>query len=212
MGCSKMSAGAFLQALTRLFCVSEGAHAVLPVFAASLIAGILLGWLEAGGFLRFGWMVLAAILVARVQMLRLSRRKRIALIWAALAMAGMSLGTLALARVDRMAATTVARYDGCNVLIYGTVKSVFPAQNPQELVVEADEVSWCGTNRRATGAVRIRPAQGYEETWVTWDVREGDLVWARVRLELAGRPMNPGEPDYRMILLQQGVRPWPGRE
>ena len=70
-------------------------------------------------------------------------------------MAGMSLGTLALARVDRMAATTVARYDGCNVLIYGTVKSVFPAQNPQELVVEADEVSWCGTNRRATGAVRI---------------------------------------------------------
>lgn len=205
MGCSKMSAGAFLQALTRLFCVSEGAHAVLPVFAASLIAGILLGWLEAGGFLRFGWMVLAAILVARVQMLRLSRRKRIALIWAALAMAGMSLGTLALARVDRMAATTVARYDGCNVLIYGTVKSVFPAQNPQELVVEADAVSWCGTNRRATGAVRIRPAQGYEETWVTWDVREGDLVWARVRLELAGRPMNPGEPDYRMILLQQGV-------
>jgi competence protein ComEC len=194
-----------LHALARSSQGNEGAHAVLPVFAACVIVGILLGRLEAGGFLRFAWMALATIAVARVQALRLAKKRRIALIWVALAIAGMSLGTSALARVDRMAANTVARYDGCDVLIHGTVKSAWPAQSPQELLVESYEVEWCGISRRSKGAVRIRPSRGHEQTWVTWDVRVGDLVWARVRLELADRPMNPGEPDYRMIFLQQGI-------
>jgi len=200
-----MRARVLLHALARFFGVSEGANAVLPLFAASVIGGILLGWQEAEGVLRFAWIALAAIAVARIQALRLSRRRRIALIWAVVLMVGMSLGSRALTRVDKMAATTVARYDGCEVLIFGTVKSVWPVQNPQELIVESHKVLWCGVQRRAAGAVRIRPEMGHEHMWVTWDVRVGDLVWARVRIELADRPMNPGEPDYRMILLQQGI-------
>ena len=182
-----------------------GACAVAPVIALFLIVGILLGFREAGFCLRWAWLVLAGIAFARIETLRLSKKRRAVLAWAVLALAGMSLGAVAMERTDGMAARSIARYAGRDVMVRGTIRSVWPYVDPAELILDVDTVMDQGSNGSAVGAVRIRPRWGHEEDWVTWDVRVGDIVWARVQVEYADRPMNPGEPDYRMILLQQGI-------
>ena len=191
------------------FALSGGARwspVVVPAFASSLAVGLLCGyWGIPAAVWICAWVVWAAVALVNSLALRLSPEYRARMILVAAMVGAASIGALGIGRIDSLAGVSVARFAGRDVVLMGTVISSRAGDRSSEAVIAARSVDDHGSLHQTAGKVRMFFAPGDASSGLAESLRCGDIIESRVRLELASRPMNPGEPDLRAVFLQQGI-------
>lgn len=177
-----------------------------PAFAGSLAVGLLCGYWEIPAVV---WICacLAYVVVAFWNRLaiRLSLRYRARMVLVAAMVGAAGIGAVGVARVDSLAAMSVARFAGRDAVLRGTVVSSRAGGRSPEVVISASSVDADGSRHHVVGRVRVFLAPGDASSRRAECLRYGDITESRIRLELASRPMNPGEPDLRAVFLQHGI-------
>lgn len=186
--------------------IREVRFAAAPVFLAAILAGAELGLLRApSSVLWSGWAVLGVVAVLSVPALRLSPARRGTLVMVAAALVGASAGAYGIRRVDMMASRSVARFIGCEVEATGVVVAAHPGAREPEIILKTESVALEGSTHQAVGRVRVRLPSSPDSVELLNRLRSGAVVSLTAALEAAQLPMNPGEPDYRAVLLQDGI-------
>jgi len=116
-----------------------------------------------------------------------------------------SIGAAGIIRVDSLAAMSVARFAGQDVVLRGIVVSSRAGGRSPEVVICASSVDADGLRHHVAGRVRVFLAPSDASCRLAECLRYGDITESRIQLELASRPMNPGEPDLRAVFLQHGI-------
>ena len=179
---------------------------VAPAFAGFLAVGLLCGYREVPAAVwicaQAAWVVFA---FRNRLALRLSLRYRVRMMLVAVMVGAAGIGALGIIRVDSLAATSVARFAGQDVVLRGVVVSSRAGGRSPEAVIAAHYVDSNGSLHEAAGKVRVFFTPGDASLRPAERLRYGDVTQSRIRLELASRPMNPGEPDLRAVFLQSGI-------
>ena len=179
---------------------------VAPAFAGSLAVGLLCGYWEVPVAVWIcAWAAWIALASWNHLALRLSPRYRERMVLAAVMVGAATIGALDIIRVDSLAAVSVARFAGQDVVLKGVVVSSRAGGRSPEAVIAAHCVDADGSLHQAAGKVRVFLSPGDASCGLAERLRYGDITESRIRLELASRPMNPGEPDLRTVSLQHGV-------
>lgn len=175
-------------------------------FAGSLAVGILCGYWEipAAAWV-CAWVAWGAVAFVNRLALRLSPQYRAGMMLVASMVGAASIGAAGINRIDSLAGVSVARFAGRNVVLIGEVVSSRAGGRSPESVIAARSVDADGSRYQVAGKVRVFFEPCDASRRLAERLRYGDIVESRVQLELASRPMNPGEPDLRAVFLQQGI-------
>lgn len=177
-----------------------------PAFAGFLAVGLLCGYWEVPAAVWICALAVWVVFAFRNRLaLRLSLRYRARMMLAAAMVGAAGIGALGIIRVDSLAATSVARFAGQDVVLRGVVVSSRAGGRSPEAVIAAHSVHSNGSLHQAAGKVRVFFTPGDASSGLAERLRYGDITESRIRLELASRPMNPGEPDLRAVFLQHGI-------
>ncbi len=177
-----------------------------PTFVGALALGLLCGYWEIPAAVWIcAWVAWAAVAFANRLTIRLSPQYRAGMMWVAAMVGAVSLGAAGIDRVDSLAEVSVARFAGRDVVLRGAVVSSRAGGRSPEAVVAASSVDADGMLHQVAGRVRVFFEPCDASCRLAERLRYGDMIESRVQLELASRPMNPGEPDLRSVSLQQGI-------
>ncbi len=177
-----------------------------PAFAGSLAVGLLCGYWEIPAFVwACAWLAWVVVVFANRLALRLSLRYRARMVLVAVMVGAASMGAAGINRIDSLAGVSVARFAGRDIVLKGTVVSSRAGGRSPEVIISASSVDADGSRHHAAGRVRVFLAPGDASSRLAKCLRYGDITESRIRLELASRPMNPGEPDLRAVSLQHGI-------
>ncbi len=177
-----------------------------PSFAGALALGLICGYCEIPAAVWIcAWAAWSVVAAMNRLALRLSPQYRAGMGWVVAMIAAVCLGAASMNRVDSLARVSVARFAGHEVVLTGAVVSSRAGGRSPEVVIAAITADVDGALDRVVGKVRLTFEPGDASFWWVGLLRYGDLLESRVRLELASCSMNPGEPDFRAVLLQQGI-------
>ncbi|MBP7164702.1 MAG: DNA internalization-related competence protein ComEC/Rec2 [Firmicutes bacterium] len=179
---------------------------VAPAFAGSMIVGLLCGYWEIPAVVWIcAWAIWISVAFVNHLALRLSPRYRARMVLVAAMVGAAGIGAAGVARMDSLAEASVARFAGRNVVLRGAVVSSRAGGRSPEAVIAASSVDADGSHHQVAGRVRVFFQPGDASCRLAESLRYGDITEGSVQLELASRPMNPGEPDLRAVFLQNGI-------
>ncbi len=179
---------------------------VTPSFAGALAIGLLCGYWEVPvAVWACAWGIWCAVVFANRLALRLSPARRQTVIWIAAMLCAATLGAARVSRIDSFAGASVANFAGRDIALTGAVVSMRADGLSPEVVVAASLAGADGAVYQAMGRVRVFFEADDASRRLAGCLRYGDVIESHVQLRLASRPMNPGEPDLRAVLLQQGI-------
>jgi competence protein ComEC len=177
-----------------------------PAFVGSLAAGILCGYWEVPAAAWVcAWVVWGAVAFVNRLAFRLSPQYRAGMMLVAAMVGAASIGAAGINRIDSLAGVSVARFAGRDVVLTGAVVSSRAVGRSPESVIAVHSVDADGTLHQVAGKVRVFFEPCDASRRLAERLRYGDIIESRVQLELASRPMNPGEPDLRAVFLQGGI-------